>query len=415
MGVQWNEAEPEVFVVPRIEDKLIDDMFYQEDEIGEMRHTAFMIECGLEEDPPDGPDVPPIPWKPEDLKKAADDAAAAKKKEEEEEKRKQARRAARQPRRKPPNRIHSMDMGLVELEENLPDAAKAPDPKRGIAATNSGGLFQKSNNMFQNHQPRRTTRPTRSMSHDPFSKRGDKKPNISLGLARTEKMQKTPSVRKLAATKSGSLHAMRNGLAKVSEGDDEKEQTPPPPSRDLSSPRRASKLVATKSGNLHGMRRPLQVTSVSAVKEEDSKRDSHGLGGSRALKQPVRKLSPASRSTMDDTTSSGDSFLSDFDDSTLSDGDVSIETDASDDAPQPKPSNPKEILQQIKKEKERKKRREKKKKEKRKAKKEKRQTEGVEEKKERKERKEKKTKRKFKVKKSNSNDIPPAFRAANKR
>jgi len=275
------------------------------------------------------------------------------------------------------------------------------------------------------------------MSHDPFSKRGDKKPNISLGLARTEKMQKTPSVRKLAATKSGSLHAMRNGLAKVSEGDDEKEQTPPPPSRDLSSPRRASKLVATKSGNLHGMRRPLQVTSVSAVKEEDSKRDSHGLGGSRALKQPVRKLSPASRSTMDDTTSSGDSFLSDFDDSTLSDGDVSIETDASDDAPQPKPSNPKEILQQIKKEKvstqelmylcidhcsfltlvvqERKKRREKKKKEKRKAKKEKRQTEGGEEKKERKERKEKKTKRKFKVKKSNSNDIPPAFRAANKR
>ena len=27
-----------------------------------MRHTAFMIECGLEEDPPDGPDVPPVPW-----------------------------------------------------------------------------------------------------------------------------------------------------------------------------------------------------------------------------------------------------------------------------------------------------------------------------------------------------------------
>jgi len=41
---------------------MIDDLFYQEDEIGEMRHTAFMIECGLDEDPPDGPDVPPVPW-----------------------------------------------------------------------------------------------------------------------------------------------------------------------------------------------------------------------------------------------------------------------------------------------------------------------------------------------------------------
>jgi len=49
-------------IVPRLEDHLIDDLFYQEDEIGEFRHTAFMVECGLEEDPPDGPDVDPVPW-----------------------------------------------------------------------------------------------------------------------------------------------------------------------------------------------------------------------------------------------------------------------------------------------------------------------------------------------------------------
>jgi hypothetical protein len=49
-------------IVPRLEDHLIDELFYQEDEIGEFRHTAFMVECGLEEDPPDGPDVDPVPW-----------------------------------------------------------------------------------------------------------------------------------------------------------------------------------------------------------------------------------------------------------------------------------------------------------------------------------------------------------------
>jgi len=61
--LQWCEQLiKDVNIVPRIEDCLIDELFYQEDEIGEMRHTAFMVECGLEEDPPDGPDVPPVPW-----------------------------------------------------------------------------------------------------------------------------------------------------------------------------------------------------------------------------------------------------------------------------------------------------------------------------------------------------------------
>ena len=63
MRIQWSvELVTKTEIVPRLEDHLIDDLFYQEDEIGEMRHTAFMVECGLEEDPPDGPDVAPVPW-----------------------------------------------------------------------------------------------------------------------------------------------------------------------------------------------------------------------------------------------------------------------------------------------------------------------------------------------------------------
>jgi hypothetical protein len=63
MGIQWSvELVTKIEIVPRLEDHLIDDLFYQEDEIEEMRHTAFMVKCGLEEDPPDCPDAAPVPW-----------------------------------------------------------------------------------------------------------------------------------------------------------------------------------------------------------------------------------------------------------------------------------------------------------------------------------------------------------------
>jgi hypothetical protein len=63
MVLTWSvELVTRIEIIPRLEYHLIDDLFYQDDEIGEMRHTAFMVECGLEEDPPDGPDVDPIPW-----------------------------------------------------------------------------------------------------------------------------------------------------------------------------------------------------------------------------------------------------------------------------------------------------------------------------------------------------------------
>ncbi|VEU39813.1 unnamed protein product [Pseudo-nitzschia multistriata] len=73
--IQWAEVlVTGTKITPRYEDHEIDDLFYQEDEIGEMRHTAFMVECGIEEDPPDGPDVPPVPWG-EALAKLREEAA----------------------------------------------------------------------------------------------------------------------------------------------------------------------------------------------------------------------------------------------------------------------------------------------------------------------------------------------------
>lgn len=359
MGVTWNEAEPEVFEVPRIDDELIDDAFYQEDEIGEMRHTAFMIECGLEEDPPDGPDVPPIPWKLEDLQRAADEAEAAKKKEEEGKEAKDQQKKT-SPRRVPPKRTHSMDGGLVDLEEHLPQAAKAPEPKRGVAVTNSGGIFQ-------NRPPRRKAVPTRTMSVDTYGKSGQAK--LSIGLARTEK-KSIGGPRTFTGSKSGSLLAMRPNLEKLAEGDEEA----PPIGSPMGSPRRASKLVATKSGNLHGMRKALQNPAVKAVQEQEEDLKEESLNDEREYTKPVkrepvrgslvvtksgtshglrrvnrleRRDSRDNRSV--DSTSTGDSFLSDFDSSSSDGSDVSIATDTSEEEEaKPKPKTPKEILQQIK-------------------------------------------------------------------
>ncbi|KAL3944244.1 MAG: hypothetical protein SGBAC_001687 [Bacillariaceae sp.] len=415
MVLTWNETEPaDVFEVPRIDDELIDDAFYQEDEIGEMRHTAFMIECGLEEDPPDGPDVPPIPWKLDDLKKAAEEADAAKKKEEEEKNKKKKT----VPKRVPPKRTHSMDGGLVDLEDHLPEAAKPSEPKRGIVATNSGGIFQ-------NRPARRKVTPSRTMSVDAYGKSGLNKPKLSIGLARTEKSK--PG-RRIGVSKSGSLPSTAEG------GEGEANLGSP-----IGSPRRASKLVATKSGNLHGMRKTLQKLKVEPVEEEGSTEEglndeyvkplkkepvrgslvvtksgtAHGL---KRVSRLERKESRESRSRSVDSMSSGDSFLSDIGSSSSDGSDVSIETDASeDDEPKAKPKTPKEILQQIKADKEKKKKREKRKAEKKKAKKEKQEKDGdssvKKEKKLKKDKKEKKSVRKFKVRKSTSDDLPPAFRS----
>lgn len=46
-SIQWSEDVVRVNIIPRLDVSLIDELFYQEDEIAEMRHEAFMLECGL--------------------------------------------------------------------------------------------------------------------------------------------------------------------------------------------------------------------------------------------------------------------------------------------------------------------------------------------------------------------------------
>jgi hypothetical protein len=387
MVLRWSEDDHKVYVVPRLENEQIDDLFYQEDEIGEMRHSAFMIECGLEEDPPDGPDVPPIPWKPEDLKKAANEA---------EKKEETASEPSSKHQKEPPKRVYSMDEGLEDLEEHLPLAAKEKEPRRRIHASKSGSL----------HGMRRSGAPNRSMSVDTYGQSGDAQ--LSVALARTEKRKVGP--RKLGASKSGSLHEMRKNLAEMVE-----EKAAP-------SPRRASKLIATKSGNLHGMRKALE----DKAKEGDSptkkefKRTNLTVtksGTRHGLRKAKQEDTKDTRSV--DSGSTGDSFLSDIE-SESHGSDVSIETDASsEDEPKAKVKNdekaPAKILKDIiKKDKEKKKKKSSKDKEKKSSKekkipkdKDKADKGKVSDKKEK---KAKKTSKQFKVKKANPEDLPPAFR-----
>ena len=62
MTVKFSAEPDEVCFVERIDDDMIDDLFYQDDEIGEFRYYAFMLECGIEEEDWSGPEVEPVTW-----------------------------------------------------------------------------------------------------------------------------------------------------------------------------------------------------------------------------------------------------------------------------------------------------------------------------------------------------------------
>lgn len=377
-SMRFNEADPEVFVVPRLDDDLIDDLFYQEDEIGEMRHSAFMIECGLEEDPPDGPDVPPIPWKQEDLKPLQSIQHVPLQDP-----------PKRPPRKTRPSRALSMDKGLEDfLDERIP--ASKPEPRRRIVATKSGSLHgMRSNGLGPNGLRPKKAIPSRSKSFDHSGKSNQQ--TLSVALARTEKISKRtkPSRGTLSNTKSGSLHEMTKNLEKHKEE---------------GVVRRPSKLVATNSAaGLHGMRQALENDQNRSVKSKDPK-----LRGSLTMtksgsKHRSRKQEINGTENKDEKStasiSSDELSISDIDSLSHGSGDVSIETNASfDDEPKPKKETnqektPTEILKEIKMDKEKKKK--------------KKPAKGD---KEKKSKKEKKTVKKFKVKKANPEDLPPAFR-----
>lgn len=355
--LRFSDDKPKMYEIPRLTWEEIDELFYQEDEIGEMRHTAFMIECGLEEDPPDGPDVPPIPWKKEDVKITPS----------------VSKPVIKQPRVRPtptrkvaPTRIKSMDNGLDDLHEGLSTKPRMREPVRKIAASKSGSL----------HGMRKGP-PSRSMSVDT---RGKNALPLSVSLARTEKKTK-----KITQSNSGSLHHMRG-----SSGDEP-----------MTIPKRPSKLVAARSGNLHGMR--------DSIKERLEKNEAE-LDG-REKKRSV------SRTKSGSSEGSSDSFLNDIDLASYgSDASIpsDLETDSEDEfkAKNKKPSSKKSITKDDEKKKKKKKSSDKKSPKVSDKKSPKVKTKKVSKDKEKKEKDPSKPSsgRRFKVKKVNPDDLPPAFR-----
>ncbi|KAL3937459.1 MAG: hypothetical protein SGBAC_007449 [Bacillariaceae sp.] len=63
MGLRFTE-EPTtaVYEFEKMTWDEMDEIFYTDEEIGDFRHSAFMIECGLEEEDWSAPDVEPVPW-----------------------------------------------------------------------------------------------------------------------------------------------------------------------------------------------------------------------------------------------------------------------------------------------------------------------------------------------------------------
>jgi hypothetical protein len=238
MGILKFDDNHRVYIVPRLEDELIDELFYQEEEIGEFRHTAFLIECGLEEDPTDDrPDVEPIPWL-DNYSDSSGDAPA---------KKPQPAPAEPEPTRRIPSRASSMD-GLEEISNEL---SPTTSPRRRVQASKAGTL----------HSMRRKIS-TRSHSDEDIDDT-----SLELSLANTEN-SKPSSPRKgrgLVAAKSGSLHGMREAARKAKEDkakeDDSIASPKAPPVR--------RKLVAAKSGTLHGMRtKPVEEKNDEAKEEE---------------------------------------------------------------------------------------------------------------------------------------------------
>lgn len=272
----------EVYVVPRLEDELIDDLFYQEDEIGEMRHTAFMIECGLEEDPPDGPDVPPVPWgnmlllKQHQEKSAASVGSGVSKTspmsvldapEETEPLKSDAPRAL-------PERTRSAD-DVEELMEGLPPKKnRVPPERRKLVATKSGSLHAV-------RQPKSPTRspPGKSHSSDELMSGGT---SLSLPFARTDKEASPRKTRRLVATKSGSLHGMQVLAKKAAEAGDE--------SAAENSPQRLRRMTRCKSGTTHGMRKMAEAANAkNLAKAEDDATKVVSVNGQQAVEESPRR------------------------------------------------------------------------------------------------------------------------------
>lgn len=258
--VQWStELVSEQFIVPRLEDELIDDLFYQEDEIGEMRHSAFMIECGLEEDPPDGPDVPPVPWGDMLLKQQQQ-------KQEEAKPQKQSRPLLSD------SDSDSDDEGLVRKEtRELPSRSRSTDDIDTLAIE-----LTTSNRVGRRRPPTRATSTPLELSvpqsplQSPLSPNdGPRKPARrvpSRASPETPPRRKVPERRGLTKTRSGTTHGMAAAAARAKKkmnGEDAGESP--------KSPKTLRKLSRTHSGTT-------RETANAAAKFRKQKKEKEKIG-----------------------------------------------------------------------------------------------------------------------------------------
>jgi hypothetical protein len=276
MGVLRFSDSIQTHEVPRIDDDLIDELFYQEDEIGEMRHTAFMIECGLEEDPPDGPDIPPVPWGDKLMelhRSSTSDTSQSSSSSTVDSKPIQYE----PPKRRVPQRTRSTDdIDLLEVELS-PEANR-----RKLVACKSGSLHAMRPPKTVKRQP-----PPRCHSVDQTN-------GIDLSLAFAKTEGPSPSrggrtERKLVAAKSGSLHGMRDAAAKAAAAKKEEEEDATgkatgggDASKESPAPRSpVRRLVAAKSGTLHGMRKAVQDNAPKTAESNEVRppRPTPRLGG----------------------------------------------------------------------------------------------------------------------------------------
>ena len=377
--------------VPRIEDKLIDDLFYQEDEIGDMRYFSFMVECGIEEDPiDDGPDIAPIPWLFEQLSKEEQSKLFGGRNELEEEEtytielkdeevRSKTSGTISPTKRRPPARTRSMDEFIQKFKQNTASTSDdessdrtKPINRRPTPRRRQGGSASRRRNppkrspsmdaMLQKFQSKTSggddggqdTPPAfRSTTGNESAPRRRPPPRYKnqrriedADSATKEKRERPVKARapprrgKLAFTQSGSdLGHMKDRVRKtrasqkqqqestVNEG--EAPKVPHSPTKPFREVRGKLKLTATKSGSLHHMRATLRQRS-SAPKRTDGRRGSGTFTGIQNLTPPSTKTTDDHDSTKSATSSTKvNSDDSDLEDDTYSQTseDVSIESD----------------------------------------------------------------------------------------
>ena len=277
--ISFDESPSEVFIVPRLDDDQIDDLFYQEDEIGEMRHTAFMIECGLEEDPPDGPDVPPVPWKHLDQQQSdtSDPAKLSEGKGAEstapETPPKETETAPKTPPvRRVPLRTSSMD-DLEQLEEALTSPKKRKSPVSKRPSITKPGHIHDVEPPSHHKRISPASSPLISPKDTKRSLSGDDIGNIDLDieLANTETKSPPTPRRKLVATRSGThLRGMRKAAEQAKKEEESTETTTAlkTGSTSRAAPARRG-LTVSKSGTRHGLRKATRAALDAAAGEDE--------------------------------------------------------------------------------------------------------------------------------------------------